>query len=93
MFSWPTPSLQSSQSRCREDDGDLQDALDQLAVVRALERWTANHHLIEQDAHAPDVQRVVVAFALDHLGRQVIHRAAERGAQDVRGRAPRERSS
>jgi len=50
-------------------------------VIRALEGWTAYHHLIQQDPSTPNVQRLVVALALYHLWCEVIQSAAERGAQ------------
>mmetsp|Transcript_100481 Transcript_100481/g.259520 ORF Transcript_100481/g.259520 Transcript_100481/m.259520 type:complete len:251 (-) Transcript_100481:232-984(-) len=86
----PHEALDVGVDEGREAQLQREDPVDKGHVVRALERWATDHHLVEQHAAAPDVQRVVVALALDHLRRQVVERPAEGGARHAREGAPAE---
>jgi len=67
----------------REKDGDLQDPVDEHCVVRALKWWSTHHHLIEQNAHTPNIQGLVMTTSLNHLGSEIIHRATERSPEHI----------
>ena len=64
----------------REEVGELQvdlgDTTVRGLVALGLERGLANQELVTQHPEAPDVDHFVVLLALDHLGRQVVERAA-----------------
>jgi hypothetical protein len=49
-------------------------------VALGLKGRLADAELVGEDAQRPDVDGVVVVLVLDHLGRQVVERATERGA-------------
>ena len=58
-------------------DGRLLDQLVHGRLVLVVEGRYADDHLVDEHAERPPVQRVVVAAANDHLGRDVLWRAAE----------------
>lgn len=48
-------------------------------MALGLKRRTPNKKLVTQNAQTPEVYLLVVSFAFDHLWRQVVERAAQRG--------------
>ncbi len=62
----------------RELDLLHEDQLEEDVMVAVVERQPAAHHLVHDDAQAPPVDGAAVVVVLEHLGRQVLGRAAER---------------
>jgi hypothetical protein len=62
----------------RKVESHRKNSRDENWIVARLKRRPTNHHLIEQDATGPNVQRVIVAALLQHFWGQVVHSTAER---------------
>lgn len=63
----------------RNSEFSADDDAAQVVEGRAIERQSAAHEHVEHDAEAPDVgSRSIVLEALEHLGRGIGRRAAER---------------
>jgi hypothetical protein len=64
----------------REAEVDLDDAALGFRVPLRLKGRRAAEEFLREDAEGPVVHGVVVVLVLDHLGREVVERAAERRA-------------
>ena len=59
---------------------DFGDATVGLVVTFSFEGRLAAEKLVAEHAETPQIDLLVVQLALDHLRRQVVQRAAQRGA-------------
>ena len=65
----------------RVDDLLMENVVEELVVVIALERRLSRQHLVHQDAQRPPVNRAIVHALLDDLWRDVVGGPAERACR------------
>lgn len=65
------------RQRSRELDLLHEDELEQDVVIAVVERQTATHELVHDDAEAPPVHRSAVVVVFEHFRSEVFRRSAE----------------